>query len=336
VVRSLSFHRSYGCRHSGACCTAGWPIAVEADQLLQIRTAMAAGALTADQDGDANFVWPEDREPAAPVLLAAAAGRCVFHDAAACRCRIQRALGHAALPLACRQFPRVTVIDPRGTSVTLSHYCPTAARLLDEDGAVTIDTDPPAFPPDGEYAGLDTRQALPPLLRPDMLMDWDSWWEWERLSVETLATLPAGRARVQLAGAVEMARTWQPGEGRLVDRVRAAFAAASRTGTDRTRMPPSSDLIREVLDAIPHEHRLAGIATPAPPPSAGALPRFLAAHAFANWTAHFGQGLRTWLRSIDAAHALATNAGVRQADLLLRHLADPAALAKGWEGIERD
>ncbi len=66
----------------------------------------------------------------APALLATAHGRCVFHDPAG-RCAIHSALGHDALPVACRQFPRVSVTDPRGVSVTLSHYCPTAAALLD-------------------------------------------------------------------------------------------------------------------------------------------------------------------------------------------------------------
>ena len=46
----------------------------------------------------------------------------------------------------------------------------------------------PAFLPDREYVGLDARASLPPLLRPDMLMDWESWWEIERLAVETLLT----------------------------------------------------------------------------------------------------------------------------------------------------
>jgi Fe-S-cluster containining protein len=79
----------------------------------------------------------------APPLLARVNGRCVFLDdpenagdaptPEPGRCRIHAALGHEALPLACRQFPRVTVEDPRGVSVTLSHYCPTAAGLLELD-----------------------------------------------------------------------------------------------------------------------------------------------------------------------------------------------------------
>jgi len=71
------------------------------------------------------------------------------------------------------------------------------------------------------------------------------------------------------------------------------------------------------------------------PISDPALRRFLAAHAFANWTAHLGPGLRTWWRSLDAAHTLARRYGVRHADLLLRHVGDPNELAAYWSAIER-
>ena len=65
------------------------------------------------------------------------------------------------------------------------------------------------------------------------------------------------------------------------------------------------------------------------------LRHFLAARAFANWTAHLGRGLRAWLRSIEAAYALVQSGhGIRQADLLLRHLADPRALADRWSAAE--
>jgi hypothetical protein len=329
----LSFHRSYGCRHSGACCTAGWPIAVEADRLPQIQTAIAAGRLTPDPAAGAPFVQLHPSASDAAAVLATAAGRCVFHDAAACRCRVQRVLGHAALPLACRQFPRVTVIDRRGASVTLSHFCPTAAALLEDEQPVTIDPDPPAFPADAEYSGLDARHAMPPLLRPDMLMDWESWWEWERLAVETLSRHPPDHARDLLSGAVERVRSWGPGDGLLIDRVREGFDAAPVSG----RVPRSADaLTQDVLAAIPEPHRPAGLTPPPPPATGGVLSRFLAAHAFANWTAHFGQGLRTWLQSIDAAYALATGLGVRQADLLLRHLVDPEGLANSWSRWEQE
>jgi hypothetical protein len=48
---------------------------------------------------------------------------------------------------------------------------PTAAALLDTDlnAGRRFLTNPPAFPASGEYVGLDARQALPPLLKPDLL-----------------------------------------------------------------------------------------------------------------------------------------------------------------------
>jgi hypothetical protein len=65
--------------------------------------------------------------------------------------------------------------------------------------------------------------------------------------------------------------------------------------------------------------------------------RFLMAHAFANWTAHLGEGLRSWLWSIQAAHGLAASGlSAGDADLLLRHLADPHALARAWSRAERE
>ena len=45
-------------------------------------------------------------------------------------------------------------------------------------------------------------------------------------------------------------------------------------------------------------------------------------HAFASWAIHREGGLGDWLRSIEtAASLIEAGAGVRQADLLLRHLA---------------
>ena len=264
-----------------------------------------------------------------PVLLATAAGRCVFHDAAACRCRIQRALGHAALPLACRQFPRVSAADPRGTSVTLSHYCPTAARLLEDDGAVTIDLDPAAFPPDGEYVGLERVTALPPLLRPDMLMDWDSWWECERLASKRWPLRPSPERRGATGPTPwRRLRTWRP------TRARSSIASAPvvRGACRRYRTGPATTAVADlnrVLDAIrpstgpPASPRIGAARLPAR--SHGSSPR--TPSPTGRLTSARGSDM---VRSIDAAHALATRAGVRQADLLLRHLADPAALARGW------
>jgi hypothetical protein len=283
----------------------------------------------------------------------------VFFDTSTRLCRVHETLGHDALPLACRQFPRVVLRDPRGVSVVLSHYCPTAAALLEDFPdvkaqnslaerpmgparlrsrglPVTIVESPEAFPSNAEYEGLDARESLPPLLRPGVLMDWESWWDLEERTVDLLANSadsPA-RALARLDGIVEEARRWRPGTRALRDHIRDAFSA-SDVGLNLSRNVDVNLLCREVRQAVPAEFD-------APPPSGLAteprvLKRFLAAHAFASWTPLLGGGLRAWRRSIDAVYALiASGHDVRTADLLLRHLADPPVLARIWSRAEGD
>jgi len=272
-----------------------------------------------------------------PALLAIVNGRCVYYDQAARRCRIHNALGHEALPLACRQFPRVTVRDPRGVSVTLSAYCPTAAALLDTDDAVRIVESPAAFPESGEYVGLDAGTALPPLLTPDRMMDWDSWWRWESMSVTLLAEhgQSALHATAALRLAVDDIVKWSPNEGRLDHRVRSAFDRATSVHAPfherLNRLVDPSAISRrsaEVYAAVPFDLRN-GVEDRPPTITPDRIARrYLASHAFANWSIHLGGGLEAWMRSIETAQALlAAGLSVREADLRLRHLADPVALA---------
>ena len=52
--------------------------------------------------------------------------------------------------------------------------------------------------------------------------------------------------------------------------------------------------------------------------------------------AYQGEGLRTWFRSVEtAACLLAQTVDPGAADLVLRHLADSAALVKRWNHAER-
>jgi hypothetical protein len=294
---------------------------------------MAAGLLRPSSGGAAEaFRSASNGPPDAAALLAVSGHQCVFHEAEG-RCAIHRALGHDALPLACRQFPRVSVLDPRGVSVTLSHYCPTAAAMLDlndendeDDGnererAGAIVKNAAWFPAAGEYVGLDAREVLPPLLRPGVLMDWDSWWETERLAVETLlhrgSSAAEGLSILRLA--VRELHQWSPGSGPLIELTRAALMNSPTEGPLSTPEPHS--FIASAFERVPDELRAAARWTSAKATGDQATRRFLAAHAFANWEIHSGDGLTGWLRSIETAHAfLMAGAGVRHADLVLRHL----------------
>jgi hypothetical protein len=312
----------------------------------------------------------QDFPVATPAIVASVGAACIFHDPAGeARCRWQRALGHAALPLACRQFPRVSLVDPRGISVTLSHYCPTAAQLLDDDRPAEIvrrgghpgdtggpgdaghlgDADHPGdaggpgqaglgaagFATRVEDAGLDARDDLPPLLRPNMLMDWEAWSAWESASVALIERAPdTATALSRLGAVVEQARRWTPAEGPLVAWIAAAFA---RDAARDTRSPDPGEHLETVLAAVPETWRPGRGSLGGEPPTSRARRRLLIAHAFASWTGQLGQGIRTWLRSLEAADALIeAGLGVRETDLLLRHLADPAELARRWSDAERD
>jgi hypothetical protein len=285
AVRALSFHAAYACRHRGACCTARWPIP--------------------SRSGD---------------LLPRTERGCVFHHAH--RCSIQATSGHDALPVACQQFPRVSVIDPRGASVTLSCFCPTALSMLDEfDGPIAVVEQSGRAP-----EGLDARTSLPPALRPDVLMDWESWWEFERLAVEEFNRDDTPRQILgRLSAIVEEIRTWKPGEGPLIDRVHAAFAGRGVAGGgvgDHAALPATAP---------------AHLAPEHPRTRLPAHRRFLACHAFANWTAHLGAGLRTWLRSLETVVFLLDEGWtIREIDEWLRHWADPRMLARVWSAAEKE
>lgn len=160
----LNFHLPYRCRHSGACCTAGWPIPIEPERAIVLG---CGGTL------------PQD-----------ATGACVFHNG---RCTV-----YEQRPMSCVHFPYVCVTDARGVQVTLSHYCPTAASLLfDHRGPIEIVEGPPPIAGFEIPEGLDARESLPPLReaspkpqapRPS-LMSYAEFSEWERNELETLAPM---------------------------------------------------------------------------------------------------------------------------------------------------
>ena len=378
-VRSLSLHRGYACAHAGACCAAGWVIPVERPAAAGIRAAMRDGHLRVDgrDDTDAGALLPRPAglpDAYGAVLGTDRLGRCLFFEPALGNgCAIHRALGEAALPVSCRQFPRVSLIDARGVAVSLSNFCPTAAGLLlRRDRPLAIDTDPPAFPATFPYEGLDARGELPPLLREDALHTPGSYDAWERFAVALLARddlAPEG-ALALLGDAADAARQWSSPLGSVdghLARVTAAWLAAS--APTRPRLLAEADvapaLWSEVRDAVPqgverpdgftsYGEAWRSLVAPGWARFARPVRSYLATRAFASWVAYQGRGLRTAVAALEAALGLLRVELARAcaradrglddrrfieaagaADHLLVHLADPAALASRLGAAER-
>ncbi len=188
-VRCLSIHANYRCAHSGTCCRTGWHLPVAPDALVFLTNALESGALRTSRstDDDRPFQAPNDApRDVAAIVAADSSGACVFLDSDT-RCAIHRQLDIGRLPVPCQQFPRVSVLGPDHTSVTLSHYCPTAARMLvDSPADLRIVRAPASLLTAGSLDGLDVRDAIPPLLRPGTLMGWPEYERWEHHLVHTL------------------------------------------------------------------------------------------------------------------------------------------------------
>ena len=367
-VFSLSIHADYKCRHSGACCTADWDVPVELPIYRSLDDRFRDGSLrvaAAAEPLHPFVVEPDLPEGAAAMLERTHAGDCVFFERNSRLCVVHRDAGHESLPETCRHFPRLAVADSRGTFVTLSHFCPTAASMLfREDVNLEIVDRPSAFPP-ADYDGLTvTADDLPPLLSPSMLMDSDGYSAWERHMVKRCAAdvMPEAVVATLMADAMRL-RAWRPGETTLAEAIALTpdeFAPA----TTHPSLVSSLELRYEVVDAIPDDLK------PAPdddgledayrdhvrlawPAFARPINRYLAAKAFASWTAYQGYGLATIVRGLDAALALVRVESARQcrdaaraldsdllleafrsADFALNHLAVGEDLAARWSRVE--
>ena len=234
-------------------------------------------------------------------------GTCTFFAGHSRLCAIHHAAGQAALPLSCRMFPRVVLHDGRGTLMSLSHFCPTAAGLLFESAdswpPVGIVDAPPALTDVGPLDGLDAREDWPPLLRPGVMTDLESYAAWERLGVELLARegIAPEVSLDSLASATGRVTSWAPGG--------------------------ATPLLHIVHDAF---------GTLSPPPTAvlgvhdRALKRWLAARLFGNWIAYQGDGLEAIVRYLRGCLACFTTElardgspleAIRRSDLLIVHKA---------------
>ena len=359
-IYSLSVHADYRCRHSGVCCSTDWDIPVEVPIYHSLREALNSRRIRAE----APFLTVHAPPDGAAAILRRDKGTCVFFEHETRLCGVHRELGEAALPATCRLFPWISLRDRRGTFITLSHYCPTAAGMLfREDLPLSIVENPPAFP-EGEYEGLNAHGAWSPLLHPAVLMDEEGYGAWEQHAVDVFASnLSPDAAIATLARDVELLRTWQPGSGSLATAI-AQLPERSQASQRSTEIDESARLFETVVAAVPEELK------PAPLESAVSsrypdlvakwldefgrpVNRYLAAHAFASWCSYQGHGLRSFMCSLETALAVlrvestrvCARAGrpldrdllieaVRAADLLLRHSADRQALADIWSRSE--
>jgi Fe-S-cluster containining protein len=346
----LDMHADYRCQHAGACCTAGWAIPAEPVVVQTVETHFrTAGRLFINSTSS-----PDDP----PIVATTASGACVFFDQKHDRlCAIHRDLGHAYLPSACRHFPRVVLTDERGTFISLSHFCPTAAAMLFSDRPLRRVAAPSSLSLDEGVEGLNARGVLPPLLRPGMLTDVEGYDAWEQAGIDVLARgdLSADQALDVIEDATRRVEGWRPGTETLAACVRRAF---DRARVPDVAMPSFEDARRRLTrarEAVP-----AGLTLPPDDPDAVSrwpsvvihyqrdhriIGRYLAARLFGNWIAYCGEGLRTVTESLRVhlavlrmelarrAHNVTDTRSVlleaiRTTDLLLVHYADSRALAR--------
>lgn len=368
-VYALAFHADYRCHNSGACCTASWDVPVELPIYKSLSEAVSNGTLRAADSsaGIHPFIVESDLpDRAAAMLERDDDGRCVFYAGESKRCIVHRDVGEAALPATCRHFPRISVQDSRGTFVSLSHFCPTAASMLFRDVPVDIVMKPAAFPA-ADYDGLVvTTDDLPPMLTPRMLMDLDGYTAWERHVVTRFAETHRRPSSViaTLWRDAQLLMEWRPGSISIA-------AAVSRLPHEYVDLQEDTGLSgslrrhAEVLAAVPDDlkppadvERLEAALHVYVSPAWGAfhapINRYLAAKAFASWTAYQGRGIRTIVRGIEAALALVRVEAsrqcrdaqrtldaallleaIRQSDFLLNHLAVGEELVKAWSVVEK-
>ena len=369
-VYALSIHADYRCHRSGVCCTSDWDVPVELPLYRSLSQALAAGDVhpaAEPHNGDPVLMTGDDLpDDAAAMVARTSSGDCVFYQRGSGLCVIHRDAGEAQLPATCRHFPRLAVRDGRGTSITLTHYCPTAAAMLfRDDVALEIVDAPSAFPP-AEYEGLViTPEDWPPLLHPRMLMDLSGYAAWERHMVACCAREGISPESVvaTLDRDARQLRRYSRDRGSLTDSV-AALPCSNVPADPHRVLDGSLAIYADVLKAVPADMMPEPDETGLDLAYANGvadswdqfrvpLTRFLATKAFASWTAYQGRGVLTIVRGLEAALGLVRveaarqvrNAGraldaallreaFRQADFLLNHLAAGDELAEGWSRVE--
>ena len=192
--------------------------------------------------------------------------------------------------------------DPRGTFVSLSHVCPSAADRLDDPALLVLAPLPRAA---ASFDGLDVRRALPPALSARRLLDWDALSAWETQALDACArndapedraagsdgaagaraALDAGRGSLAAVdGRVDAGRAASP-QGRRGRPIRPSTRSSARRCRPASRVPPAVDAHRSRRD-----WRAA----------APLIRRYLAARLIACWPMHYGTGLATAIAYVAA------------------------------------
>ncbi len=237
-VHALNTHADFQCRSSGVCCATAWPLPIDDPRAEAVLRWVEGGDLAVRADD----LFTGD--PGGRQFAKTEQGACVFLNEDT-RCDIHAHRGAEALPDTCRLFPRFAVLQPRRTSLSLSHFCPTALDHLfrAQEPAARV-RNPSAFPKEFEYAGLDARTHAAPLLKSGVLMTWDGYTTWEDFVLSTLAVegVGAGAAMLHLLNATTHLRPWKGGgpmPARMIERRLRALGApdASRLGSLLSETP---------------------------------------------------------------------------------------------------
>ena len=369
VIFALSIHADYKCHQSGICCASDWDVPAEVPLFRTLTDAMAAGRLSpaaVPEEGYPTFLLEPDLPEGVGAMIGhTPSGNCVFFHSRSGLCVIHRDLGEPQMPSTCRHFPRLAVRDLRGTSLTLTHYCPTAAGMLFRDDVpLEVVENPAAFPP-AAYEGLMVDpEAWPPLLHPRMLMDLESYSAWERHMVGRCALEMSPESVIgTLFRDARVLRTYRPGEHSLTTAVKKLPPDTVETAGELS-LDASLLLHAEVMKAVPEDVRpdaddagleeaFVRLVVPEWAAWQAPLRMFLAGKAFANWTAYQGRGVLSIVRGLEAALAFVRieatrecrNAGrpldaallkqaFRGSDFVLNHLAIGEDLAASWSQVE--
>jgi Fe-S-cluster containining protein len=358
----LDIHAGYRCRHAGACCES-WTVPAEAAVIELVRardvrrTGVSGPLFLSSLDAAGAESWTVARD---------SGGDCVFFDRSiGGLCLVHRDLGVEALPSACRHFPRRVLHDARGTMISLSHFCPTAAATLLSAAPLSIVEAHPPLRLDSNMEGLDASDALPPLLRPGLLCDIAGYDAWERAGIATFACTDRGYETClgEIASATDAIYDWKPGREPLTARIARAFgetrAGSPSAASDhddalaRVRSLTQGRVEEDLTPLADFDREWDRVAWPHSDWFERGMKNYLAARLFGNWIAYQGRGLRSiveWLRTSAEVvrHFLVRRRleherpigqaefieSVRSADLLLLHVLDSAAFARQAATIE--